>query len=406
MLLSIIALVFDEEGDLPRKRVELYERCVQLILEVREHREARITHRLRFTLDQKYLALGKLALHFIQQNTSQFTGEALNSKLVNIEQEINIQHDEINTFIDELCIVGILRRISVLDDTYDFVHKTFMEYFAAREIQENTQKEHYVYKNAKDPNWREVILLYTGLLGDSKELITKLLNQDQVALAGECFLNARIQLEMIREDLITALLAGIKSDDGDKDRMTDVLMGMILPNLEKVINQSEVQNILESRLQDPLERSQTKSAIYKAGLSLEPKLAKKFGERFNLSYVPAGKSIIGVDSPRSYRLSLTEIMLSWIKRQPWETVQYEWLRKEVKLPAYFMDIYPVTNREFRLFIKAGGYKDSKYWCEEGWIYITRQKQKNLDIGKMNSGIIRNILWSGFAGTRQMPTLVG
>jgi formylglycine-generating enzyme required for sulfatase activity len=28
---------------------------------------------------------------------------------------------------------------------------------------------------------------------------------------------------------------------------------------------------------------------------------------------------------------------------------------------YSIDIYPVTNREFDAFIRAGGYQNNKYW---------------------------------------------
>ncbi len=372
MLLSIIALVFDEEGDLPRKRVELYERCVKLILEVREEREARITHRLRFTFDQKYFALRKLAWYCIQNDITQFSGDSLKSELIGIEKDINIQH-EIDVFIKELCIIGILRQISVLDDNYDFVHKTFMEYFAAREIQENKCKEYLIYNHATDPNWREVILLYVGLLGDSKQVITELLNRDQLALAGECFLNARIPVETIRADLIEAIFARLKTEEGDNERISSVLMEMILPCLETVIDQLAVQNFLESRIKDPLERPETKSAIYKAGLGLENTLASEFGERFELAYVAEGKSIVGVKVPRSYLPSLKEKMYFWIKRQFTERVQFELPRQEVDLPAYFIDKCLVSNQEFALFVKAGGYKDSKYWSQRGWDYISNQK---------------------------------
>ena len=375
MLLSIIALVFDEEGDLPRKRVELYERCVKLILEVREHREARIKYRLRFTFDQKYTALRKLAWYCIQQNIAQFSGNVLKAQFADIVEDINIQHGQINTFIEELCIIGILRRISEFDDTYDFVHKTFLEYFAAREIQENKDEEDLIYTHAKDPNWREVILLYVGLLGDSKQVITELFKQGQLALAGECFLHARIPVEAIRSDLIKALFAHLKAEESDKQRITDVLMEMILPRLEKVIGQPVEQDFLESRLKDLLERPAIKSAIYQAALGLEPTLAGEFGERFDLAYVPAGKSFIRVESPISYRPSLKEKLYSWIKREPTRTDQFELSRQEVDLPAYFIDKFPVTNQEFGLFIKAGGYRDSRYWSEAGWDYISNQESK-------------------------------
>ena len=117
-------------------------------------------------------------------------------------------------------------------------------------------------------------------MGDSKQLITHLFNQGHLALAGECFLHARIPVEAIRSDLIEALFAHLKTEESDKQRITDVLIEMILPRLEKVIDQQLVQNFLESRLKDLLERPEIKSAIYQAALGLEPTLASEFGKRF------------------------------------------------------------------------------------------------------------------------------
>ena len=41
----------------------------------------------------------------------------------------------------------------------------------------------------------------------------------------------------------------------------------------------------------------------------------------------------------------------------------EW--KEIK-QAFLMDVYPVTNSQFRQFIEGGGYDQKTYWSEEGW----------------------------------------
>jgi formylglycine-generating enzyme required for sulfatase activity len=45
---------------------------------------------------------------------------------------------------------------------------------------------------------------------------------------------------------------------------------------------------------------------------------------------------------------------------------------EVKLPAFLIGKYEVTNLQFREFIEAGGYKESKYWKNGGWQW----KEKN------------------------------
>jgi formylglycine-generating enzyme required for sulfatase activity len=39
---------------------------------------------------------------------------------------------------------------------------------------------------------------------------------------------------------------------------------------------------------------------------------------------------------------------------------------------YYMDIYPVTNAQYKEFIKANGYGLQKFWSEEGWAW----KQEN------------------------------
>ncbi|MDF0675674.1 MAG: SUMF1/EgtB/PvdO family nonheme iron enzyme [Nitrospira sp.] len=33
---------------------------------------------------------------------------------------------------------------------------------------------------------------------------------------------------------------------------------------------------------------------------------------------------------------------------------------------YWIDRYPVTNKKYRAFIKAGGYKNRQYWSDDGW----------------------------------------
>ena len=45
--------------------------------------------------------------------------------------------------------------------------------------------------------------------------------------------------------------------------------------------------------------------------------------------------------------------------------------REVILSPYYIDRAPVTNNDFSEFIKAGGYKNKKYWCEKGWEYIVK-----------------------------------
>src|SRR5262245_29001112 len=41
-------------------------------------------------------------------------------------------------------------------------------------------------------------------------------------------------------------------------------------------------------------------------------------------------------------------------------------QRQIHLSAYWVDIYPVTNARYGLFMKANGYEEQAWWCKEGW----------------------------------------
>lgn len=47
--------------------------------------------------------------------------------------------------------------------------------------------------------------------------------------------------------------------------------------------------------------------------------------------------------------------------------------RDVHLCAYYVDRYPVTNREYRAFIDAGGYHTRSYWTPTGWEFIQARR---------------------------------
>ena len=51
--------------------------------------------------------------------------------------------------------------------------------------------------------------------------------------------------------------------------------------------------------------------------------------------------------------------------------EHEKPQREVHLSAYWIDVYPVTNSRFALFIAAGGYTEPKWWMPEGWDWKSR-----------------------------------
>lgn len=47
----------------------------------------------------------------------------------------------------------------------------------------------------------------------------------------------------------------------------------------------------------------------------------------------------------------------------------------VKVPTYAMDIYEVTNAQFRQFIEGNGYTSEPYWSEAGWQWVQDHERR-------------------------------
>ncbi|MGH9343274.1 MAG: SUMF1/EgtB/PvdO family nonheme iron enzyme [Terriglobia bacterium] len=48
----------------------------------------------------------------------------------------------------------------------------------------------------------------------------------------------------------------------------------------------------------------------------------------------------------------------------------------VEVPAFDIDVYKVTNRQFLQFISAGGYSDPTFWTAEAWKWITKENRSH------------------------------
>ena len=48
-------------------------------------------------------------------------------------------------------------------------------------------------------------------------------------------------------------------------------------------------------------------------------------------------------------------------------------KQKHSLAEYYIDIYPVTNADYKKFVEAGGYDNKDYWTEEGWGWIQQKE---------------------------------
>jgi iron(II)-dependent oxidoreductase len=93
--------------------------------------------------------------------------------------------------------------------------------------------------------------------------------------------------------------------------------------------------------------------------------------------IPAGTATLGADRNR--------IPFGW---------DNEFDEHRVKVPAFEIDVYNVTNAQFLEFVEAGGYRDRSLWSDEHWKWI----QEN--------GIRHPSFWSGPDGPTAARSWIG
>ncbi len=64
-----------------------------------------------------------------------------------------------------------------------------------------------------------------------------------------------------------------------------------------------------------------------------------------------------------------EIDIGQMVRIPAGEFLYGDEKKEHSLSEYYIDVYPVTNAEYKNFVEAGGYDNKDNWTEKGWSLI-------------------------------------
>jgi HEAT repeat protein len=209
LLLSLIALVFERDLELPERRAMLYDQCVRvLLIEWDAHRG--IKRASRFTTDRKRDLLEEVALYFHCQGLRYFPKGELLEVIASYLPTINISAEEANLVLDEISAQhGLLREQAA--DWFGFLHLTLQEYFTAVSIDQSGQLD-LALAHLYNAWWEEVILLLASMLKDATPLLDAILQgKDDIffgslLLAGRCLVGTpRIARVELREQILTQL---------------------------------------------------------------------------------------------------------------------------------------------------------------------------------------------------------
>ena len=221
LLLTMMAIL-SRTQELPRERCRLYDRCAELLLKnwdldkfpelAGRHDTKDLSDKLG--PDQKMRILERVAA------TMQRERAGLESNLISHE---NLKCSILRE-LDQLCVpqawsvvedlIAMLRERNFMlayvgDDQYAFVHRTFLEYFCARDLKYQLEKTSTLPIEAlqglfrekwKRDEWQEILRLLCGLIGAEfvGRCVSELLNEARqqedpgpVLLASECLREVR-----------------------------------------------------------------------------------------------------------------------------------------------------------------------------------------------------------------------
>lgn len=199
LLLTLLCLSFEESGDFPKNRAELYKEGLNVMLrkwDAKRNIEREQIYK-KLSVQHKKDLLGQIALQtfergeyfFRQAELEQQIGEYI-CNIPSVSQDI--QHLQIDS---EAVLKSVEAQHGLLVERargiYSFSHLTFQEYFTAKEIIANsdpTGLEAGLQKLARrvtQPRWREVFLLSMGMLRNADYLLQLMKQQIDKSLADD-----------------------------------------------------------------------------------------------------------------------------------------------------------------------------------------------------------------------------
>ncbi|MEU9609412.1 NACHT domain-containing protein [Streptomyces sp. NPDC048057] len=161
----ICALHRKRHGRLPHTRWELYRATLDMLLGKRDHeRGIDAPEGLTIGVEEHKLLLQHIAVWLVRCGQTQFTAD---DAVRQIERAIAYMPQVRAQGSAHQILAHLVNRSGLLQqrtgDTIQFIHRTFQDYLAAKELAENDSIGELVNR-AEDEQWRDVILLSVGHL--------------------------------------------------------------------------------------------------------------------------------------------------------------------------------------------------------------------------------------------------
>ncbi|MEU8552174.1 NACHT domain-containing protein [Streptomyces roseoverticillatus] len=215
----ICALHRQRNGFLPKTRWDLYSAALNLMLATRDiHRRIHQPEGIELTVDEGRQLLQRIAVWLVRNGRAELTREQAVRQLESALRGLRRVRSQ---GTPQAVLAHLLNRSGLLQerspDAIQFIHRTFQDYLAAKELQESDCLDELLL-HAAEEQWQDVLRLAVGHCGRSEErrLLAGLTAAADAApdretewplrnLAAHCAVNARyledVQYEQVWEGL-------------------------------------------------------------------------------------------------------------------------------------------------------------------------------------------------------------
>ena len=199
LLLTLLCLVFETEGNFPKNRSDLYENGINILLKKwdSERNIYRDEIYKNLTKERKQDLLSQVALITFERKDYFFKQREVEKHISTYIQNLpEAKEDpEVLRLESEAVLKAIEAQHGLLIERarriYSFSHLTFQEYFTARKITETSNPKMLekslrdLASHIKEKRWREVFLLAIGLLSEADFLIQNMKEQVDLIAAHD-----------------------------------------------------------------------------------------------------------------------------------------------------------------------------------------------------------------------------
>ncbi|NDJ78730.1 MAG: DUF4062 domain-containing protein, partial [Chloroflexi bacterium] len=344
MLLTVMAIVHNHRGALPRETARLYQECVEILMWKWKPDAARHL-REELELDDEsdlYRILWQIAYEAHEhQGGHDEAADIPKSDVMAIAAEDHLEGDYAKAqrfcdYVEERA--GLLVGRGGVDrqrHMYAFPHRTFQEFLAGCHIADHVDFVEIIGEKAGlGASWREVVLLATGHMVFNKT------DRNQPIAAAQYILTPEPTTE---EDWQAVWLTGemlllIGRQTVEKHRIGVQVLELARARLADLVTNGHL---------EPVERAAAGRTLSQLG---DPRPGLDLNENgvpdvVWSGQVEAGPFQMGGDSAAYNAWDGAEFNLKY---------------------DYWIAHYPVTYAQYAAFVAAGGYQERAYWTDAGW----------------------------------------